>query len=186
MLFPLFRANQYRSSIKDTWQNLKRSFINYININILFEMDRKQVLTVRCNVLIRINLYKKNLWFRFQPTIDLARYSTSDGFNFEEEFIVRRERKISLDDERGRSRIQSSVRLRRIGCRCNGRFGKEMENCATTVSLRGWFRARNSVSVLPFTVRFNLEGSPPARGRWETPPCPSFPLPFRSRVNNRV
>lgn len=73
-----------------------------------------------------------------------------------------------MDDERGRSRVQSSVRLRRIGRRCNGCFGEEVENCATAVSLRGWFRARNSVSVLPFLYDSISRAFATPKGRRET------------------
>lgn len=178
ILIPLLEKREHEKSFSSFYVNSSES-ISHLLVKMLGRIsnDRLLIILLIINYFINrtinvLTIYRKDesFWFRFQPTIDLARHSTFDGFNLEEEFIVRRERKISLDDERGRPRIQSSVRLRRVGRRCNGRFGKEMENCAATVSLRGWFRARNSVSVLPFTVPFNLEGS-----RWETS---SRPLPF--------
>lgn len=181
ILIPLLEKREHEKSFSSFYVNSSES-ISHLLVKMLGRIsnDRLLIILLIINYFINrtinvLTIYRKDesFWFRFQPTIDLARHSTFDGFNLEEEFIVRRERKISLDDERGRPRIQSSVRLRRVGRRCNGRFGKEMENCAATVSLRGWFRARNSVSVLPFTVPFNLEGS--QEGRWETP---SRPFPF--------
>lgn len=181
ILILLLEKREHEKSFSPFYVNSNES-ISHLLVKMLGRIsnDRLLIILLIINYFINrtinvLTIYRKDesFWFRFQPTIDLARHSTFDGFNLEEEFIVRRERKISLDDERGRPRIQSSVRLRRVGRRCNGRFGKEMENCAATVSLRGWFRARNSVSVLPFTVPFNLEGS--QEERWETP---SRPFPF--------
>lgn len=91
-----------------------------------------------------------------------------------------------MDDERGRPRVQSSVRLRRIGRRCNGCFGEEVENCATAVSLRGWFRARNSVSGTSIPLRFNLEGVCPSRRGGEEQPYSSFLVHESSRIVSKI